>query len=87
MRKLIAVRAIRKSKTWRLTHKPFSVLLADPDAMWVESGIEEDAYKILKSKGFRVDKPLRILDELGGLRPDFQIKGLNRRSLSRSMVA
>lgn len=77
-RRLIAVRVIRRDKAWRLTHEPFTVLLAEPDAMWVESEVEAQAYRLLMDRGFTVDKPLRIREDLGGLRPDFEIQGLDR---------
>lgn len=78
IRQLIGVRVIRRDKVWRLTHEPFTVLLAEPDAMWVESEVEAQAYRLLMDRGFTVEKSLRIREDLGGLRPDFEIQGLDR---------
>lgn len=77
-RHLIAVRAIRRDHTWRLTHLPFAVILANPAAMWVESNVEAEAYALIVKTPFTVDKPLHVMKELGGLRPDFILHGLNR---------
>lgn len=76
--RLISVRAQWRNEDWRLTHKPFVVLLTDPDAMWVESEIEMRAYAVLSKTRFEVQKPLRIMEDLGGLRPDFVLIGLDR---------
>ncbi|SHK67615.1 hypothetical protein SAMN05443507_11960 [Alicyclobacillus tolerans] len=75
---LTAVRVIRKGDHWRLTHAPFGALLAQPDAMWVESKIEEQAYAFLKKMSWTIEKPYHKRDDLGGLRPDFVLHGLDR---------
>ena len=75
---LVGVRVRRRGDTWRLTHAPFAVKLANPDAMWVESGLEAEAYATLSRTRFHVDKPLRVMDEVGGLRPDFVLRGLDK---------
>ena len=75
---LVGVRVRRRGDTWRLTHAPFAVPLANPDAMWVESGLEAEAYGALSRTRFGVDKPLRVMDEVGGLRPDFVLTGLDK---------
>ncbi|MCL6441862.1 MAG: hypothetical protein K6T83_00105 [Alicyclobacillus sp.] len=75
---LIGVRVRRHDNEWRLTHLPFMVLLANPNAMWVESDAEREAYLILTRTKFHVKKPIRVMEELGGLRPDFVLDGLDR---------